>query len=117
MRATNSIRVLLSFALVLSTLPTHSHSQVTKDAKAKPERRLKSLPRPQELPNIAEVKEHGKTDKTKLPVPVEPQLPAAERCRPADEICQEVWRKKGIGQTQPSNSFAASLGVCWYSIF
>ncbi len=36
---------MLSFALLLATLPLRSNSQVTKVARAKPERRLKSLMR------------------------------------------------------------------------
>lgn len=95
-RATKALRVVLSFALLLATLPLRSNSQATKAATAKPERRLKSLPRAQELPDISGVKEHGRIDKTKLPAPTEPQLPAATRCRPADEQCKEFWRKKGM---------------------
>ena len=90
---------MLSFTLVLATLPIRSNSQ----AKEKPERRLKTLPHAKDLPDIEQTKQDGKIDKSKL-APVEaPKLPAANRCRPADFQCKEFWRKKGISQVPTPN--------------
>ena len=93
--ATNFLRVMLSLALIFGTLPIRSNSQTTKP---KPERRLKTLPRAQDLPNIEATKQDGRLDKSQLAPVAAPQLPTAARCRPADEQCKEFWKKKGIGQ-------------------
>ena len=86
---------MLSLALIFGTLPIRSNSQTTKP---KPERRLKTLPRAQDLPNIEATKQDGRLDKSQLAPVAAPQLPTAARCRPADEQCKEFWKKKGIGQ-------------------
>lgn len=70
--ATNLLRVMLSFVLVFATLPIRSNSQTTKP---KPERRIKTLPRAQDLPDIEATRQEGRIDKSKLaPIPA-PQPP------------------------------------------
>src|SRR5437870_7549011 len=107
---TSILRVILSFTLILSTFPIRSNSQATKP-KEKPERRLKTLPHAPDLPNIEQTKQEGQINKSKLAPVAAPQLPAATRCRPADERCKEFWKKKGIGQLQPNSEsgIASSL--------
>lgn len=117
----NLIRVFLSFALVIATLPIRSNSQTVPSVNTGPDSGYKTATLPsRNLPKLDELLRNNAPNVKKEKVK-NPPLQPANRCRPNDLRCLKFWLDKGkpndnkIGQLdaprQSYNAFAQLLAA------